>query len=78
MSTEETGIGSRIAEARHAANLSQTELAALTGYAARTIQSWELDDRHPRHDNLRALAAALGRDVAWFYAPAEPDSKAAA
>lgn len=78
MRQDERGIGSRIAEARHAANLSQTELAALTGYAARTIQSWELDDRHPRHENLCALAEALDRSVAWFYAPAEPDTKAAA
>lgn len=34
-------------------------------------------ERYEGLENLRALAAALDREVSWFYA-AEPDSKAVA
>jgi transcriptional regulator with XRE-family HTH domain len=69
------GIGPRIAEARHAGGLSQSQLAALIGNSTSAIQSWELGVRHPRIGALQALAKALGRDVSWFY---EDETKAAA
>jgi transcriptional regulator with XRE-family HTH domain len=72
MTQIDQGIGGRIAEARAAAGLTQTELAARIGHAARTVQAWESNDRHPRMDALRQLALALGQDVAWFYS--EPDA----
>lgn len=71
------GIGPRIAEARHAVGLTQSELGTATGNSTRTIQSWELGARHPRFDALVRLARFLERDVAWFYAEAD-DPKIAA
>jgi transcriptional regulator with XRE-family HTH domain len=72
---ENRGIGPRIAEARHAAGLTQLQLAERTGSTQRAVQSWELGLRHPRLENLRALAAALEQDVSWFYAD-EPKAAA--
>lgn len=71
------GIGAKIAEARHAAGLSQRELAEGIGASQRAVQSWELEARHPRLDKLHALAKALGHDVAWFYSE-QSGTKAAA
>jgi len=70
MRTRDRGIGPRIAEARKAAGLSQTELASRTGNSARTVEAWESGARHPRYDALQDLATVLERDVAWFYEPA--------
>lgn len=69
------GIGPRIAEARRAAGLSQSQLATATGNSTSAVQAWELGTRHPRMAGLSALAVALERDVAWFYEA--PDSVAA-
>jgi transcriptional regulator with XRE-family HTH domain len=68
----ERTVGSRIAEARRNARLSQEELARRTGYGISAIRSWEQGVRHPRPRALEKLAAILGRPVSWFYA--EPGS----
>ena len=69
-------VGEQIASAREAAGLSQEALARLAGYSTRAVASWEQGVRHPRPAALSALAAALDREVAWFYE--QPGTKAAA
>jgi transcriptional regulator with XRE-family HTH domain len=70
-------IGNQIAAARHAAGLSQSQLAEATGRSANTIQAWEHGRRHPRPAALELLAEALGVSVASFYATVSPDREAA-
>lgn len=72
-----TGFGTRIAEARHAAGLSQRELAEKTGYTTSAVQAWELGTRHPRYDGLKQLADALGITVADLYADSSEKAQAA-
>jgi transcriptional regulator with XRE-family HTH domain len=69
------GIGSRIAEARLAAGFSQSAFARETGFALKTISSWENNLRHPKMANLHRLAAATDRDVSWFFE--QPERQAA-
>jgi len=69
-------VGRQIQRARRARGLSQSGLADSTGYALRTIQSWEAGDRVPRLENLVRLAAALGCDVQYFYGSDEPEAAA--
>jgi transcriptional regulator with XRE-family HTH domain len=78
MAHDDKGIGPRIAAARRDAGLSQPQLAEATGNSPRTIQSWELGDRHPRYEALVRLAKALCISVADLYADASPESKKAA
>jgi transcriptional regulator with XRE-family HTH domain len=58
--------------------LSNEALAAQVGVGLRLLQKWRAGEVEPRYENLVKLAAALDREVAWFYAPAEPDSGKAA
>lgn len=77
MSSVRPDIGSRIREARNAAGLTQVQLAECTGQAERTVQAWEANTRTPRMAGLLAIAAATGRDVAWFYTDHETRGAAA-
>jgi hypothetical protein len=54
--------------ARLDANLSQSQLARLTGKSRREIMRWEKGVL-PSHRNLVILAAALGHDPFWFLTP---------
>ena len=64
-------IGRRIAEARAAADLTQTELAAkIPGKSDGTqVSKWERGMHRPGDDTLEHIASALDRDVAWFLLP---------
>ncbi len=55
--------GARLVALRKAANLTQTELAALVGESQTNIAYWERIDRPPRSDVLPKLADALGVGV---------------
>ncbi len=52
-------IGLKIKEKRHAAGLTQSQLAELSGVAVITIRQYESNKRQPRADQLRSIASAL-------------------
>jgi transcriptional regulator with XRE-family HTH domain len=56
------GVGQRIATARRARNLTQSDLAASSGMSYATIRAIEREARFPSDDALDAIAAALGLD----------------
>jgi transcriptional regulator with XRE-family HTH domain len=56
------GVGERIATARRARRLTQSDLAAAAGLSHVTIRSIERGARRPSEDSLDAIAAALGMD----------------
>ncbi|MEU5580909.1 helix-turn-helix transcriptional regulator [Streptomyces huasconensis] len=57
-------LGHRIAQLRHAADLSQEQLGDLIGSERRTIQRFEAGTRDPRYSDLLLLAHALRVHVA--------------
>ncbi|MGY6536254.1 MAG: helix-turn-helix domain-containing protein [Pararhodobacter sp.] len=65
-SEEQATLGDRLAAAREAAGLSQTQLASRLGVRARTLRSWESDLAEPRANRLQMLAAMLGVSLRWL------------
>lgn len=65
-SEEQATLGDRLAAAREAAGLSQTQLATRLGVRARTLRSWESDLAEPRANRLQMLAAMLGVSLRWL------------
>lgn len=63
--------GTRIAAAREAKNLNQSELARALGVTPQSVQAWESDKNTPRPKRLKEIAAALG--VAASYLMGESD-----
>lgn len=63
----QVGIGARIKQARDETGLTQAALGAEINVAARTVQSWELNERTPRLVQLTRLATRTGKPVSWFY-----------
>lgn len=60
-------VGENIAAARKAMGLTQRELAAVVETEGFAVSRWERGTVKPSDKNLAALAAALQRDLAWFY-----------
>ena len=56
-------FGSRLAEARKAAGLTQSDLAAKLGVAQSNISFWESWEKPPRGEVLPKIAAAVGVSV---------------
>ena len=54
------GMGQRIASARKAKNLTQEQLAELSGVSYQTISSAELDKKSLRAENIIKISQALG------------------
>jgi transcriptional regulator with XRE-family HTH domain len=65
-SAETTTFGDRLAAAREAAGLSQSELARKIGVRAKTIAQWELDAMEPRASRLQILAGMLNVSLMWL------------
>ncbi|SIS77478.1 helix-turn-helix domain-containing protein [Phaeovulum vinaykumarii] len=65
-SDEQATLGDRLAAAREAAGLSQSELAARLGVRARTLASWENDTAEPRANRLQMLSGMLGVSLVWL------------
>jgi transcriptional regulator with XRE-family HTH domain len=63
----QVGIGARIKEAREDLGLTQAALGLEIAVAARTVQSWELNERVPRLAQLQRLALRTDRPISWFY-----------
>ena len=67
--TDETStFGDRLATARDAASLSQTELARRTGVRVASVRSWENDQSEPRANTLQRLSGILGVSLMWLLA----------
>ena len=54
------GMGQRIASARRAKNLTQEQLAELSGVSYQTISSAELNKKSLRAENIIKISQALG------------------
>ena len=59
-------FGSRLREARLAANLQQIELSEKSGVNPKTISYYEVKDKSPSMGNALALAKALNVSLAWL------------
>ena len=58
--------GDRIKLARETANLTQEQLGEKLGVTGVTIMRYEKNQREPRQDQFKRLAAALNVDVNWL------------
>ena len=68
-------FGEKIKEARLAMNLSQTELAQMTGISERSLYTYEQLGTLPRKSNIRKLAEALHISVSYLLDESETDSQ---
>lgn len=68
-------FGEKVKEARLAMNLSQTELAHLTGISERSLYTYEQLGTLPRKSNIRKLAEALHISVSYLLDDKETDSQ---
>lgn len=75
--TEERARAKRVAGLRHAANLSQQQLAAQIGVSRSAVAQWEGAHSSPGTDVLVALASALGVTTDALLAPPSEDEIAA-
>lgn len=65
---ENSTFGDRLAAARDAAGLSQTDLARRTGVRLSSIKSWENDQSEPRANTLQRVSGILGVSLMWLLA----------
>lgn len=73
-----TIVAANIKDARAAKHLTQRQLAALVNNVdSLAVSRWERGVSLPNRENFEALAAALDRDVAWFYTEHDPEEIAA-
>ncbi len=68
-------FGEKIKEARLAKNLSQTELAKMTGISERSLYTYEQLGIIPRTNNVKKLAAALDVTAAYLMDDSEADTQ---
>ncbi|MBE6531801.1 MAG: helix-turn-helix transcriptional regulator [Ruminococcaceae bacterium] len=68
-------FGEKIKAARLALDLSQAELAQMTGITERSLYSYEQNDTIPRTSNLKKLAQALGVSVSYLMEESESDTQ---
>lgn len=63
---ENTLLSERIARARHAAGLTQEELADRMGIRDETVRAWEAERAAPRANRLAQLAGILNVPFLWL------------
>ena len=68
-------FGEKVKEARLALNLSQTELAQMTGISERSLYTYEQLGTLPRKNNIRKLAEALHISVSYLMDNEETDTQ---
>jgi transcriptional regulator with XRE-family HTH domain len=66
-------FGEKLKKARLTLNLSQSEVAELTGISERSIYTYEQTGTMPRSSNVRKLAAALNVSVSYLLDEEETD-----
>lgn len=59
-------LGSRIVEAREAANLTPAELSRKVGISRAAVAQWEMGETEPSAANLRKVANILGVTLEWL------------
>ena len=59
-------FGDRLAAAREALGLSQSQLASRVGVRLSAIQNWESDRSEPRANKLQMLAGILNVSIVWL------------
>ena len=67
-------IGKRIALAREALGLNQSELARELNVTPQSVQAWEADKNVPRPKKIEALAAVLKTSISHLMGETETDS----
>ena len=67
-------ISDRIAKARKAAGLTQSELARRLGIRPQSVQSWEAGITAPRARRLTQVAEVLGVPEAFFFEEADTEN----
>lgn len=65
-SEEAATFGDRVAGAREALGMTQTELAKRLGVKLRTVRAWEEDLAEPRANKLQMLAGVLNVSMMWL------------
>lgn len=65
------GFALRLHEALVADNLTTENFARRIDKTLRTVQRWRAGDTEPNGSDLVLVAAALGRDPAWFFSQDE-------
>lgn len=68
-------FGEKVKEARILKNLSQTELAAITGISERSLYTYEQLNTIPRKSNLKKLAEALNVSISYLIDDEETDAQ---
>lgn len=63
--------GTRIAAAREAKKLNQSELARMLGVSPQSVQAWESDKNTPRPNRLKEIASALGVTASYLMGEGE-------
>ena len=65
-SAENATFGDRIEAARHAAGMTQGQVAKRLGVKLSTLKSWEQDVSEPRANKLQMLAGLLNVSLTWL------------
>ncbi len=65
-SNEAATFGDRVAGAREALGLSQSDLARKLGVKLKTVQGWENDLSEPRANKLQMLSGVLNVSLMWL------------
>ena len=65
-SAERATFGDRVAGAREAMNMTQSELSKRIGVKLKTVRSWEDDLEEPRANKLQMLAGLLNVSMMWL------------
>lgn len=68
-------FGEKVKEARILKNLSQAELAAITGISERSLYTYEQLNTIPRKNNLKILADALNVSISYLIDEEELDKR---
>lgn len=63
---ETSTFGDRVAGAREAAGMSQSELARRLGVKLATLRGWEDDRAEPRANKLQMMAGLLNVSLVWL------------
>ena len=63
---EATTFGDRVAGAREAAGMTQSELAKRLGVKLKTLKAWEDDLSEPRANKLSMMAGLLNVSLPWL------------